>query len=325
MTRTIARLAVCVLLTTALRAAEPDALAESLRLLYGGDPIQAAAVAEKYVQAHPDSADGRVSVAQAKMAVGDFEAAYEQLREALRIRPKNIEALYHFGKLCTILAQLEQQRLFSMAPEHYRVQQLMAESYLAQGNVAKAEEAYQAALKANPKSVTVLNALGDLKRLELGGETSLEAQPSSRFDEAIPYYLRALKIDPVNYEAHYGLGVSYLNSSKTAEATEHFRKAVRADPRSAIAHLSLGRALLGGGEAADAVEELKLAVRLEPKLRQGFFLLGRAYQKLGKMDLAKEAIDQERELRQAEFRAAQEAISTGGLPSTRPPLPASKE
>ena len=319
----IAGLAVWVLLALSLplHAAEPDPLANSLRLLYGGDPIQAAAVAEKYLKAQPDSVDARVSLAQAKMAVGDFETAYQQLREALRINPKHIEALYHFSKVCTVLAQLEQQQLFSMAPDHYRVHQLMGESYLAQGNVAKAEEAYLAALKANPKSVTVLNALGDLKRLELGGDTSLDAQTATRFDEAIPYYLRALKIDPGNYEAHYGLGVSYLNSNKTAEATEHFRQAVRADPRSAVAHLSLGRALLGGGEPAESVDELNEAVRLEPKLRQGFFLLGRAYQRLGKMDLAKEAIAKERELRQSEFRAAQEAISSGGLPSARPQPP----
>ncbi len=327
----IARISLWALLALPLaaHAAGTDPLRESLRLLYGGDPLQAAALAQQYIKAHPDSAAGRVSLAQAKMAVGDFEAAYQQLREALRIHPSDVEALYHFSKLCTILAQVEHQQLFSMAPDHYRVHQLMAESYLAQKNFAKAEEAYLAALKANPKSVTVLNALGDLKRLDLGGvaDGSLDATPESRFAEAIPYYLRALKIDPGNYEAHYGLGVSYLNSNNTAEAVAHFRKAVRADANSAVAYLALGRALFSSGDAAEAVEELQQAVRLAPKLRQGFFLLGRAYQKLGKMDLAKQAIDQERALRQAEFRAAQETISTGGLPSThaQPADPANQE
>jgi tetratricopeptide (TPR) repeat protein len=321
----VAGLAICAVLALppTVCAAESDPLAESLRLLYGGDPMQAAALAEQYLKAHPDSAAGRVSLAQAKMAVGDFETAYAQLREAIRANPKHVEALYHFSKLCAILAQLEHQQLFSMAPEHYRVHQLMAESYLAQGDVAKAEQTYQAALKANPKSVTVLNALGDLKRFELGGaaEASLDPAAKSRFDEAAAYYSRALKLDPGSYEAHYGLGVSYLSSNKTAAATEHFRKAVRADPRSALAHLALGRALLTGEKSAEAVEELKMAVRLEPKLRQGFFLLGRAYQKLGKMDLAKQAMAMERELRQGEFRAAQEAISTGGMPAGGPQPP----
>lgn len=313
-----------LLLPPVARAAEPDPLAESLRLLYRGDPGQAAALAEQYLKAHPDSVDGRVSVAQSKMAVGDLETAYAHLREAIRINPKHVEALYHFGKLCTILAQAEHQRLFSMAPDHYRVHQLMAESYLAQENVTQAEEAYQAALKANPKSVTVLNALGDLKRRELGAaETSLDSAATSRYEQAIPYYSRALKLDPGNYEAHYGLGVSYLNSNKTTAAIEHFGKAVRADPQSAVAHLGLGRALLSGEKAAEAVEELSTAVRLEPKMRQGFFLLGRTYQKLGKMELAKEALARERELRQAEFRADQEAMTTGGMPAggSQPPNP----
>lgn len=319
---TIARLSVWVLLWLPLvaLAAEPDPLAESLRLLYRGDPVQAAALAEQYLKVHPHSANGRVSLAQAKMAVGDFAAAFEQLREAIRANPKHVEALYHFGKLCTILAQVEHEQLFSMAPDHYRVHQLLAESYLAQGNVAQAEQTYQAALKANPKSVTVLNALGDLKRFELGGaaEASLDSAATSRYDEAIGYCSRALKVDPGSYDAHYGLGVSYLNSNKTDAAAGHFRKAVRADPQSALAHLALGRALLSGEKSAAAVEELKTAVGLEPKLRQGFFLLGRAYQELGKMDLANEAMAMERELRQGEFRAAQEAISVGGMPAARP-------
>jgi tetratricopeptide (TPR) repeat protein len=310
-------------------AAEPGPLAESLRLLYSGDPVQAAALAEQYLKAHPDSADARVSLAQAKMAVGDFGTAYDQLREAIRVDSNHVEALYHFSTLCTILAQSEHQQLFSMAPDHYRVHQLMAESYLAQENLPEAERAYQAALKANPKSVTVLNALGDLKRRELGGtaEASLDLAPTSRYDAAIPYYSRALKLDPQSYDAHYGLGVSYLNSNKIAEAIEHFRKAVQADPRSAVARLGLGRALLSGEQSARAVEALTTAVRLEPKMRQGFFLLGRAYQKLGKMDLAQQAFAKERDLRQAEFRAAQDALSSGGMPASRsqPKNPAGKE
>jgi tetratricopeptide (TPR) repeat protein len=325
----LARLALCVVLALPLgvRAAEPDPLAESLRLLYRGDPMQAAALAQQYLKAHPDSVDGRVSLAQAKMAVGDFETAYQQLRQAIRIDANNVEALYHFGKLCAILAQVEHQQLFSLAPGNYRVQQLMAESYLAQGDVAKAEEAYQAALKANPKSVTVLNALGDRKRFELGDTVGASADASaSRYEQAIAYYLRALKVDPLNYDAHYGLGVSYLNSNKTAEAIEHFRKAARADPRAALARLALGRALLSGEKPAEAVEELNTAVQLDPKLRQGFFLLGRAYQKLGMMDLSKQALAKERELRQAEFRAAQESVSTGGLPARgQPAAPASRK
>jgi tetratricopeptide (TPR) repeat protein len=307
-----------LLLPAAAPAAEPDPLAESLRLLYSGDPIKAASIAEGYLKTHPDSADARVSLAQAKMAVGDFETAYERLREAIGIDANHVEALFHFGKLCTILAQAEHEQLFAMAPEHYRVHQLMAESYVAQQNIPKAEEAYQAAIQANPKSVTVLNALGDLKRRALGGEleTSLDAAATSRYDAAIPYYLKALKLDRDNYEAHYGLGVCYLNSNKSSEAIEHFREAVRANPQSAVAHLGLGRALLIADKPEHAVKSLDTAVRLEPKMRQGFFLLGRAYQKLGKMDLAKQALAKERELRQAEFQADQEAISAGGMPSS---------
>lgn len=308
-----ALIAIVWLSPVGLAADRADSLAESQRVLYAGDPVKAAAIAEQYLAAHPDSAAGRVSLAQAKMAVGDFDLAYRQLSEAVRVDPNNVDALYHLGKLCTILAQRENEQLFKMAPDHYRVHQLMAESYAAQQNIPQAEEAYQRALKANPKSVAILNALGDLKRRELGAaESALDAPAASRYDEAITYYSQAVKLDPANYDAHYGLGVCYLNSDKATPAIEHFRKAVQADPRSAVAHLGLGRAMMSAERPAEAVEELNTAVRLEPRMRQGFFLLGRAYQMLGKTDLAREALTKERELRQAEFEAAQDALSAGG-------------
>ncbi len=310
----VALVAVTFVPPTCRAATADDPLAESQRVLYAGDPIKAARLAEDYLGAHPKSAAGRVALAQAKMAVGDFDTAYRQLSEAVRIEPGNVDALYHLGKLCTILAQREHEQLFKMAPDHYRVHQLMAESYAAQQNIPQAEEAYQRALEANPRSVAILNALGDLKRRELGAaENALDAPSSSRYDEAITYYSQAAKLDPANYDSHYGLGVCYLNSGKATQAIDHFRKAVRADPQSAVAHLGMGRAMMTAERPADAVEELNAAVRLEPRMRQGFFLLGRAYQMLGKTDLAREALTKERELRQAEFKAAQDALSAGGV------------
>ncbi|PYV20307.1 MAG: hypothetical protein DMG24_23140, partial [Acidobacteria bacterium] len=98
--------------------------------------------------------------------------------------PANIDALYYLERLCTILSQIEFRRLLETAPDSFRAHQLMAESYSARHDDDEAEKEYQAALKANPTSVEILDALGELKRSKF------------KFDEALDYYTRALKLAP---------------------------------------------------------------------------------------------------------------------------------
>ena len=307
----------------AITGQDSPKLSASEKALYRGEPAKAAEFAEKYIREHPQEAAGHVQLAQAKLAQGDYGAAYRELREGLRIDPESVDALYHLTKLSLILSQVEYQKLFAMAPDSYRVHQLMAEANLAQRKYVEAEEEYRKALRANPESVTVLNALGDLRRTRSELSEPKEA-PAGRFREAALYYQRALKVDPLSYDAHYGLAVCRLEladlvhlklqGNETKQAEQHFRQAVSADPRSAVARLGLGRALLAAGRSAAAVTELARAAELEPRLRQAYYLLGRAYQRLGRREEAKEALERERLLRQAESEDSRRLLSREDIP-----------
>lgn len=306
----------------AITGQDSPKISASEKALYRGEPARAAEFAEKYIREHPQEAAGHVQLAQAKLAQGDYGAAYRELREGLRIDPESVDALYHLTKLSLILSQVEYQKLFAMAPDSHRVHQLMAEANLAQRKYVEAAQEYRKALQANPESVVVLNALGDLRRTRSELSEPKEAL-AGRFREAALYYQRALKVDPLSYDAHYGLAVCRLEladlvhpklqGNEMKQAERHFRQAVSADSRSAVARLGLGRALLAAGRSEAAVKELMRAAELEPRLRQAYFLLGRAYQRLGRREEAKEAFERERLLR-AEFEADQRLLLREDFP-----------
>jgi Tfp pilus assembly protein PilF len=286
---------------------EGSELPEGTRALYRGDYAAAAVAAEQFLKRQPRSVPALVLLARAYIAEGRFPLAFEKLRQAFQHDPRNADLLYYLGRLSAILSQQEYEELYRMAPGSARVHQLMAETYLAQEDKAKAEEEYRALLKIDPNSLVALDALGDLKRSQF------------QFEEAIKFYTRAQTLQPGDYDSAYGLGAAYLYRQDLLHAIEQFRKALEIDPRSAAAHLALGDALLRGGKAEEAVAELNSAIALEPRMRQAFTLLARAYQRLGKTDAASEALKKSEELNLEELRQREGLLERQPSPPTDQP------
>jgi tetratricopeptide (TPR) repeat protein len=270
-------------------AATASAATESERALHQGDPERAAALAEKRLKTHPNDAAARLILARAVLAQGKFQQAYLELKNALKANPRNIEALYFLSIVANALSQTEFAKLYSLAPESDRVNQLLGEAALLQEKQTEAESEFLAALKINPRSVESLTALGELKRAQ------------SKFDEAIEYYSRAEAVGPLSYDITYGLGACYTYKQEHERAIAYFRKALTFDPRSGAGRFALGNALFQSGRIEAAIPELQSAIALEPKLKQVYFLLGRAYQRLGRQVEAREAFKKLDELTKEEF------------------------
>jgi tetratricopeptide (TPR) repeat protein len=292
-------LAACLLAAGPLKPGAPAwTLTEATRLLYRGEYGEVAAKTREYVKVHPHDSAARILLARALLAQGNYLGAYSELSRVVQSEPRNIDGLYYLGMTSSLLSQLEYQELVREAPDHFRVHQLLAESYQAQENKAKAEQEYLAALKSNPHSSEVLDDLGDLKRDEF------------QFDEAAKYYDRALRISPRDYEAKYGLGACALFTHDVPQAIEFLKEAVDLDPASAAARLALGDALLRDSKTPEAINELRVAVKLQPDMRQAYSLLARAYGKLGQAALSQEALDKERELAHDEQARLQRTLDT---------------
>ncbi len=284
---------------------EAPELAKSTQALFQGNYEQAQTLARDYLKDHPDFPKAWILLARAEIAQGKHTDAFQHLRKALEFDPTNLDALYYLGRVSALLSQIEYQRLYSIAPDSARVHQLMAESFQAQHNRAKAEEEYKAALEANPKSLEVLDALGDLERSEY------------RLDEAAAYYSRAAELMPHDYTSAYGLGACALFQHQPQRAIARFRRALEIDPSSAGARLALGDALLQANQPAAATAELTAALTLEPTMRQAYTLLARAYQKLGKSREAQEAFKKEQQLAQQDIESREKTLGSAD------PVPAS--
>jgi len=268
-------------------------LAEGTRALYQGQFAKAAQVASGYLRTHPQDATAYTLLARAEISEGQYEAAYEALRTALKLAPFNGDALYYLERLCNLLSKRELQRLLETSPDSPRSHQIRAEAYLARNDKQAAGREYEAALQANPTSVEILDALGDLRRDEY------------QFDSALGYYARARQLSPRDYASAYGTGSCYLFQHETKRAIESLKRAVEIDPESAAAHLALGDALLRDDDTKAAINELNAALEIKPELRQAYTLLALAYRKLGMEPEAQQALAKDRELAREEASGAE--------------------
>jgi tetratricopeptide (TPR) repeat protein len=281
---------------------QASALNQSTQALYRGDYTKASELAMAHLRRFPNDAPVRVILARVELARAEFPQAFEDLQKALASDPKNVDALYFLSLTARELSQRESQRLFSLAPDSDLVHQLLGEAALTAENMDEAEEQFQKALKANPRSIEVLTELAELKRSQ------------RRFDQAITYYTQAEQFDPSNYAIAYGLGVCYTYTQEYSRAIEWLQKAVALAPDSAAGRVALGKALIENGQFAAAIPELKASLQMEHRMKQACLLLGRAYAKLGRLEEAKAAFQQFDELNRAETQREEAKPNGAPLP-----------
>src|SRR5438874_12253626 len=227
---------------------QSSALTECTRAFYSQDYAQAAQLAEKHLSKYPKDVPVRVVLARAELAQGKPLQAFEELRRALESDPRSIDALYYLSLASKKLSQSEYQRLFSMAPDSFRVHQLLGEAALSAENPTEAESEFAKALEVNPRSVEVTTELAELKRSQ------------SKFDEAITYYLQAEKNGSLNYDVAYGLGACYTYKQDYSHAIEWLKKAVALAPDAVAGRFALGNGLFQDGQFTAAIPELKDAL-----------------------------------------------------------------
>lgn len=83
-------------------------------------------------------------------------------------------------------------------------------------------------------------------------------------DQAIENYLRAIRIDPIFYEAHNNLGLIYMRKSEYAKARENFEEVLRFEPKHFSANLNLAKIHKSQGRTAIARSYLQSALEGSP-------------------------------------------------------------
>jgi tetratricopeptide (TPR) repeat protein len=166
---------------------------------------------------------------------------------------------------------------------------------LQKGDLGKAEESFQEALKLQPNEPHALVLLAEVAmRRSRPNEslhylrTAVEKNPNSAVaQEAIGRYLaveqdpgaeaalqKAIQLDPKWLDARITLGSFYLSKQKTAEAIATYRAALGVDPNNADAHYNLAKAMDATDDKRSAEGELRTAIRLAPKAPRPHLVLG---------------------------------------------------
>ncbi len=89
---------------------------------------------------------------------------------------------------------------------------------LEQGKVEAARKAYEAAVKADPRSVDAIMKLAGLNIAQ------------DNFTAAITLYKQAIAINPNNAKAFIGMGIAYLHGGDKSMSRALFEEALRIEP-----------------------------------------------------------------------------------------------
>jgi Flp pilus assembly protein TadD len=142
------------------------------------------------------------------------------------------------------------------------------------GDLAKAEEAFDAALRIDPDH---------MKSLVNSSRVLLEQK---RPADAVERLTRASELDPSSSDVHRLLGRAYQAQGKTEEAVTAYRHAIEVDAEDSWAMNNLGLLFLQEGRAADAVPLLTRAVELRSDIPAFHNNLGMALEHTGKFTAA---------------------------------------
>jgi Flp pilus assembly protein TadD len=205
----------------------------------------------------PDSAYAHFQLAYVYTALKKTAEARTEYERTLALDPKRSEAYVNLGILLldkepgAAVAPLE--KAVELLPSQSRPRFLLGVAEERSGDMAKAVESFEGAVRLDPRDAEALVHAG---RLYLQLKRSAEAQSK---------FANALEIQPKEPRALLGLAES-LGAQKKAEAADAFRKYLAVQPDDRAVRARLVRFLMEGQEYDAALAELDRADAGKPTL-----------------------------------------------------------
>ncbi len=286
----LARLAVVGMATSLLIACgqpSPEKLLASAReYLTRGDQPAAVIELKNLLQQAPNNGEARLLLGEALLDSGDFPSAEKELSRALELKqphekvlPPYVLALLAQGKSQAVVSEVEKYKLFNPGAVA-TTQTARGDAYLRLGNVARAQEAYAAAIAAVP----------GYPRARLGQVIIIASE--GRIDEALEQTEEIIAADPKLAEVRAFRADILLARGDRAGARKALEDAVAANANFVLAHLSLIRLLTEDNELDAARDLLERTRKLAPRdLRVNYYAAALAFRK-GDLDQARQQLQQ---------------------------------
>ena len=200
---------------------------------------------------------------------GKLDEATVQYRQALAIRPDNVETINDLGIILGMKGQdaaaIEQfQKALAIRPG-YADTHVNLGNVLMHGRLDEAIAEYRKALAITPDKVEILNNLG--KALAMKGDDAA----------AIAQYQKVLAIQPGYANAHFNLANRLLKVGRLEEAAAQYQKALEIQPNDAEARNKLGKTLILQGDFDAAMSCFQKTTAMSPDPFSRWFNLGNGF------------------------------------------------
>ena len=266
----------------------------------GGDQAHAAIEYKAFL------AEALRRTANARTHQGDSAIAASLFQEAIAAAPENPETRLDYALLCldqgnASEARAQAEKALQLAPNSTRAHYTLGRILYEQAEYAGAKAQLEVAVVADPTFEVGYNLgltylqLKDLNHVRLLFDEMIvglgdSAQIHLRFghaywstgypDQAIEEFKRALAKNPKIAQAHYFMGLAYLNRDEDKgweEAAQEQREEIKNNPGDFRPHYELGNIALKQHHAEEAEKELKRASELAPDNPDPLIYLGEFY------------------------------------------------
>ena len=260
---------------------------------------------EKYVAQRPDDFQGQYYLGLSYLALERYTEAGRALAAAHNIDPRNVDALYHLSQVYLGEARKDPRKkaglerafqetigeIAAVDPDSFRLAQIRAAVYEADGKKAEAIRELETLFQHDPKARGLHYTLGCLyieqrqygkareqleKELQLGspyprtylqlGHVFVELNQPER---ALPLLGKSLKIDPDSSGIVWAdIGRAYRTMNQPGKAAAAYEKAIALGQRTSSVYYQLAMMTKKTGDVARSREALAMSQKLRSEEKQ---------------------------------------------------------
>ncbi len=245
-----------------------------------------------------NSARAVFGLARAEFWSGNLEKAGAHAKLALEKNPSHVGGKILLARIASserkgeasaiqTLESITQQGALASSEELVNAFTLLGDIHLVRSRISKAEAAYGAALKLEPKAPGALRGLG---------EALFRA---GRYSEAQARFEAGAQADPDDLDAKVGVAKSKFMLERVEDANESLNKLAEAHPKSVLTAYWRGRVLEARGERELAEKSYRVAIGQkadgDPMLVESYIALALLENQQGKADAALATLNAARE------------------------------
>jgi tetratricopeptide (TPR) repeat protein len=247
-------------------------LVNSEGVLFGDNPQPQNQIARP--GSMPAEAANALARGEALMQMQQFQAADQEYRKVLALKPDVALAHHRLGTILSMTAGPaaavdELAAAARLEPSDDQIQYELGVAHQMAGNKDAAVTAWQKALSANPKRID--------SALNLSGIYAADGH----LDDAAVLLQKALRAQPNSAKAHNNLATILSLKGQMSESLSEFQKAIALDPQLTSAHYGMGVVLLQTKNYMAAIKSFKQALALDPHLLTAQSKIDECYRKAG--------------------------------------------